>query len=300
MRSRHSFTSSVALLSLALAACGESPTGLQDSWTPPRAGVTVGEAVLIDFEGVGDVGELPPVITAGGVSVTFEALEVAETGGTTNGFQGPAGPNDVIVQDRANFGGRFLTAAGFGQGEFRPDGFVRTISFDSEVTDVELYVADIDIDEGITANAVDESGATLETLVFPGGLGMDGRTQLVSFGELQGIRALTLVGNDPVGIDNLSFAPVSRAESDQELMEEIQALVDAGVLSRGQGNALLSKLERALELGDAGRSRAAAGILAALLNQVEALVRGGVLTPEQGGVLVELAEALTASMAESP
>ncbi len=167
------------------------------------------QAVLIDFNSLGPVGDPPPTVITGGVSVSFSNLEVGEVGGVTNGFVvgiGVPQNNGVVVADQANFNGRFLTALGFGLAVFRSPGFVRTIEFDMAVTNVRMYIADIDVGEGITANAFDESDTLLSMLVFP--LGQDGRVQFVDFGTLSGIRKVTLVGDDPVGIDNLSFEPV--------------------------------------------------------------------------------------------
>lgn len=45
------------------------------------------------------------------------------------------------------------------------------------------------------------------TLPFPASLGLDSELQLVDFGTVSGIRKVTLVGDDPVGIDHLSFSP---------------------------------------------------------------------------------------------
>jgi hypothetical protein len=162
-------------------------------------------ATVIDFDGVGPVGAAPPTISVGGVSVSFSNLEISEIGELSNGFGGQAGSNQVVAADSANFNGQFLTAAGFARAQFRTPGFVRTIEFDTPVSGVSMYIADVDAQEGITANAYDELGVLLSRMVFPGSLSLDSQVLLVDFGSLSGIRKVTLVGNDPVGIDNLSF-----------------------------------------------------------------------------------------------
>ena len=166
-------------------------------------------ATLVDFNGIGPVGQAAPSILAGGVTISFTNLEVSEIGERSNGFItiGGIGPNQVIPADRTHFRGQFLTALGFPAGDTRTRGFVRTIAFDSDVTHVSLYVADIDAQEGITATAFDRNGSSLLSLSFPPSLGLDARVQLVDFGTISGIREVTLVGNDPVGIDNLFFSP---------------------------------------------------------------------------------------------
>jgi hypothetical protein len=156
----------------------------------------------------GAVGTAPPSIVAGGVSVSFTNLEISEIGEASNGFGGTAGYNQVVVADQLNFSGKFLTAAGFGRAMYRTAGFVRTIAFDVDVENVSMYVADMDAGESITANAFDEFDTLLSSTLFP--RTGNSRAQLVDFDTLSGIRKVTLVGDDPVGIDNLSFDAVVR------------------------------------------------------------------------------------------
>jgi len=167
----------------------------------------VAYAAFIDFNSLGPVGDPAPSISAGGVTVSFSNLEISEIGATINGFGGTEGSNQVVVADQVNFNGQFLTALDFGRAQCRSSGFVRTIEFDTAVTDVSMYIADIDACEGITASAFDESDTLLDTMAFPSSTGLDSKVLLVGFGTLSGIRKVTLVGDDPVGIDNLSFGP---------------------------------------------------------------------------------------------
>tara|TARA_Y100001934_G_C12137991_1_gene671079 strand:+ start:238 stop:867 length:630 start_codon:yes stop_codon:yes gene_type:complete len=162
-------------------------------------------SVLIGFETGASQGDVATSISAGGVTLTFTNLEYGVVPQNGNGFGGPAGSNQVIPADQANFNGLFLTAQGFGTGVFRTSGFVRTIDFDSDVSDVNMYVADIDSGEGITARALDGSNTVLATQIFPASLNLNSRLQLIDFGALGGIRSVELVGDDPIGIDNLSF-----------------------------------------------------------------------------------------------
>jgi len=163
----------------------------------------VSNAAVIDFNSLGPIGVAPPSISAGGVSVSFSNLEISEIGHIGNGFGGPAGSNQVFAADQVNFNGRFLTALGFGRAQYRTSGFIRTIQFDKAVKNVSMYVADMDAGESITANAFDEFNTLLSSTLFP--KTGNSLAQLVDFGSLTGIRKVTLVGNDPVGIDNLSF-----------------------------------------------------------------------------------------------
>jgi hypothetical protein len=76
-----------------------------------------------------------------------------------------------------------------------------------------MYVADIDAGEGIAANAFDEFDALLGTLTFP--LTGNSRVLLLDFGTVTGIRKVTLVGDDPVGIDHLSFSKPDPRNKDE-------------------------------------------------------------------------------------
>jgi hypothetical protein len=70
------------------------------------------------------------------------------------------------------------------------------------------------------------------------------------------------------------------------LIEDIQALVSEGVLNSGQGNALISKLEAAIQALDRGNPTAAVNQMNAFMNEVYALVRAGALTNDQGLSLI--------------
>ena len=69
------------------------------------------------------------------------------------------------------------------------------------------------------------------------------------------------------------------------VIRDVEALVDAGALNRGNGNALIVKLRAAIASLQRGRDNAAENQLGAFLNQVDAFEQAGKLTPEQAGEL---------------
>ena len=75
----------------------------------------------------------------------------------------------------------------------------------------------------------------------------------------------------------------------QALISNVETLVAQGVLNHGQGNALTSKLEAALQQLERGNARAAANQINAFINQVNALVRSGRLNAQQGQALIDAA-----------
>jgi predicted extracellular nuclease len=77
-----------------------------------------------------------------------------------------------------------------------------------------------------------------------------------------------------------------------ELINEVQKLLDDGVLNYGQANALISKLENVLAKLANGNPKAAANQLGAYINQVEDFVNEDILTAEQGMQLIKPAALL--------
>ncbi|HEX5726404.1 MAG TPA: DNA/RNA non-specific endonuclease [Longimicrobiaceae bacterium] len=76
----------------------------------------------------------------------------------------------------------------------------------------------------------------------------------------------------------------------------VEALVDAGVLNHGNGNALDAKLDAADKSLDKGHDATAANQLGAFVNQVEAFVSTGKLTAAQGQALIAEANRIIASI----
>ena len=90
-----------------------------------------------------------------------------------------------------------------------------------------------------------------------------------------------------------------RSAEDQILLlvDDIEALVGAGVLNGGQGNALTVKLLNALDKIARDKHHAAANQVAAFINQVEDFVAEGILTPDQGAALIAAAEDILDALA---
>jgi pullulanase-type alpha-1,6-glucosidase len=85
------------------------------------------------------------------------------------------------------------------------------------------------------------------------------------------------------------FAPQEMIRS---LIDEIEDLVGAGSLNEGQGNALIVKLERAINRLNRGNPRTALNVLNAFVNQVNDFVKEGILTPEEGQALLDAINAI--------
>jgi len=88
----------------------------------------------------------------------------------------------------------------------------------------------------------------------------------------------------------------SASEQIDLLIDDVEELIAAGVLNRGQGNALLSKLWNIRRKIARGKINAAIGQLGAFVNQVEGFVRAGILTEEQGAALIAAAQDIEAAL----
>ncbi len=83
--------------------------------------------------------------------------------------------------------------------------------------------------------------------------------------------------------------PLPPAERIAFLQRHVARLVENGVLTDGQGNALTVKLAGALEKLAAGETEPAMGKLGAFINQVEAFRAAGMLSDGQSASLLEIA-----------
>jgi len=76
----------------------------------------------------------------------------------------------------------------------------------------------------------------------------------------------------------------------ESLIEGIESMVEEGLLSKGNSNALIVKIKNAIKSHENCNTTAASNQLGALINQLEAFVKNGILTEEQGEFLITTAE----------
>ena len=94
-------------------------------------------------------------------------------------------------------------------------------------------------------------------------------------------------------VAKLVFAPCEEIAC---LIAQVRALVDARVLNGGQGNALIAKLEAAIQQLEQGNVATAINQLESFVNQVSALISGGALPPEEGQPLIDTANGILATL----
>ena len=76
----------------------------------------------------------------------------------------------------------------------------------------------------------------------------------------------------------------------ESLIDDIESMVEEGLLSAGNGNALIVKIKNAIKSHENCNTTAASNQLGALINQLEAFVKSGILTEGQGELLITTAE----------
>jgi hypothetical protein len=114
---------------------------------------------------------------------------------------------------------------------------------------------------------------------------VDGVVKTASFDSASG--TFTVPGRTAAVFE---FAPQELIRS---LIAEVEALVAAGSLNAGQGNALIVKLETAIKNLDKGKAATALNNLNAFANQIYDFIDEGVLSAEEGQRLLDAVEAIS-------
>jgi hypothetical protein len=92
----------------------------------------------------------------------------------------------------------------------------------------------------------------------------------------------------------LVFVPPPPAQLAAEVSESIEELVDSGTVSSGDGTALSSQLDAAINSLDNGQTTPAINVLGAFVNKTEALVKSGRLSAAEGEALTAAAQQVIA------
>ncbi len=102
----------------------------------------------------------------------------------------------------------------------------------------------------------------------------------------------TATGERHAVLWTISQPPATPREQIHVIKGEVNALITQGVLNKGQGNALTTKLDGALAKLERGNTKAAANQLHAFVNQVNAFRKSKKLSSDQAKSLVDKANAV--------
>lgn len=97
-----------------------------------------------------------------------------------------------------------------------------------------------------------------------------------------------------VGSDVLVVTVLTPNQGIEGLIEKVHELVDRGELNKGQGNALIAKLDAAIKQLDRDNVHVVINQLQSFINEVEAMIRSGLLLPEDGQPLIDAANEIIA------
>jgi hypothetical protein len=115
--------------------------------------------------------------------------------------------------------------------------------------------------------------------------------------DVTGTYEIQLVVNDGT-VDSdpctVTITVITPQEATQNLIDDVQDLVTAGVLNQGQGNALKVKLQTAIQKMNQENYNAAINNLNAFINQVNAFRSAGILTQAQADALITPANRIIA------
>jgi len=87
-------------------------------------------------------------------------------------------------------------------------------------------------------------------------------------------------------------------ETPLSLIDEVNSLVDIGVLNTGQANGLIVKLKQAIRKISQGKINVACNLLQAFINQVYDFINTGVISQEEGELLILIATNIIISLSD--
>jgi len=96
--------------------------------------------------------------------------------------------------------------------------------------------------------------------------------------------------------NSLSFIVLTPQQATQAVINSVNALFAQGVLNGGQDNSLVTQLQHAITMMNAGKNAGAIGNLESFISEVNDLLSSGVLSPSQAASLVSVAESVIARL----
>jgi probable HAF family extracellular repeat protein len=110
-------------------------------------------------------------------------------------------------------------------------------------------------------------------------------------GQIVG-QGVTGTGDWHAALWTYRLVPPTPVEQVESILNDVDDLIDAGVLDPGHATSFIQKLDNIEKLLDKGNTKAACNLLGAFVNQVEAAIHAGQLTVDQGQPLIDAASSL--------
>jgi uncharacterized repeat protein (TIGR03803 family) len=96
--------------------------------------------------------------------------------------------------------------------------------------------------------------------------------------------------------NSVSFTVLTPQQVTQAVIDSVNALFSQGVLNSGQDNSLVTQLQHAITMMNAGKNAGAIGNLESFISEVNDLLSSGVLSRSQAAPLVNAAESVIARL----
>jgi len=96
--------------------------------------------------------------------------------------------------------------------------------------------------------------------------------------------------------NSVSFTVLTAQQTTQAVINSVNALFSQGVLNGGQDNSLVTQLQHAITMMNAGKNAGAIGNLESFISEVNDLLNSGVLSSSQAASLVSAAESVIARL----
>jgi len=161
------------------------------------------------------------------------------------------------------------------------DGLSSLISIDGS-----LVIYDNDVLENIDGlSSLMEVGGNLDIIHNINLTRCCGIYPLLAFGTVGGSKDISENGNGCTEEDIL-VPGFCISVAIEDVIDDVEILINAGILNGGQGNALIVKLQGAIAKVIQGKTTAAINKLNAFINQVNAYTKSGILTETEGQELI--------------
>jgi probable HAF family extracellular repeat protein len=221
-----------------------------------------------------------PALVPGGYAVAFginEAGRIVGVSETANGDRHAAVWIDGVPTDLGTLGHPHSAAYAVNEAG-------QIVGVSSDVA-VRVCEAPVLVPDPVTYKAVLWDGAAIIDLNGPD---VRANSQALDINEAGDVVGIT--GSLPTHW-TIETTPPTPEEATDDIVSDVVELVEAGALSSGRGNALLSQLEAITRQLNQGRTATAARLLESFITQVTAMIQSGEITADEGNALIAMAEA---------